>query len=80
MTFARLARRQGVYHLTLVPGEIVRFDRAEMEAMGQTTTPSWPLPLAGWKLGRMTSCAISPATTSTAYTGTTSRNGAHLPN
>ena len=42
VTLARLARKNGGYYLTIVPGEFVSFPREEMLAMGATTTPSWP--------------------------------------
>lgn len=42
-TFARLARKKGEYYLTLVPGEIVRFDDARMDSLGALATPEWPL-------------------------------------
>ncbi|MCC8180941.1 MAG: L-fucose/L-arabinose isomerase family protein [Planctomycetes bacterium] len=46
MTFARLARKCGKYYLTLVPGEIVRFDEKKMQALGKLATPEWPLATA----------------------------------
>ncbi|NLG25909.1 MAG: fucose isomerase [Clostridiales bacterium] len=46
VTFARLARRRGKYHLALVPAELVRFDRDEMLRMGGTVTPAWPIAFA----------------------------------
>lgn len=42
VTLARLARKNGRYYLTIVPGEFVNFPREEMLAMGATTTPAWP--------------------------------------
>ena len=42
VTLARLARKNGGYYLTIVPGEFVNFPEEEMRAMGATTTPSWP--------------------------------------
>ena len=46
MTFARMARKNGEYTLTLVPAELVQFSRAQMLAMGATTTPQWPVAFA----------------------------------
>ena len=43
VTLARLARKNGTYIMTIVPGEIVRFDRDEMEALGEEVTPEWPI-------------------------------------
>lgn len=43
VTLARLARRHGKYHLSLVPAEIVQYDRDEMMRMGSTVTPAWPI-------------------------------------
>ncbi len=43
VTLARLARNNGQYYLTIVPGEIVEFDREKMLEMGSTTTPQWPI-------------------------------------
>lgn len=42
VTLARLARKNGSYYLTIVPGEFVDFPEEEMRAMGATTTPAWP--------------------------------------
>ena len=42
VTLARLARKNGSYYLTIVPGEFVDFPEEEMRAMGDTTTPAWP--------------------------------------
>lgn len=42
-TFARLARKSSRYCLTIVPAEIVQFDSEKMLAMGETTTPQWPI-------------------------------------
>ena len=42
VTLARLARKNGGYYLTIVPGEFVNFPEEEMRAMGATTTPAWP--------------------------------------
>ncbi len=46
MTFARLARKQGAYHLTLAAGELLQFPREQMLKMGATTTPAWPVAFA----------------------------------
>ena len=46
VTFARLARNDGVYKLTVVPAEIVRFDPETEKAMCATTTPEWPVVFA----------------------------------
>lgn len=43
VTLARLARKGKKYYLTIVPGEIVQFDRGKMEALGATATPPWPI-------------------------------------
>lgn len=43
VTFARLARKQGKYYLTLVPGEILQFSRERMNALGALATPQWPV-------------------------------------
>ena len=43
VTLARLARKGSRYCLTVVPAEIVQFDREKMLAMGETTTPQWPI-------------------------------------
>lgn len=50
ITFARLARRQGEYELTLVPGEIVRLPQARMEELGALATPQWPVAFARLKV------------------------------
>lgn len=49
MTFARLARKQGRYYLTVVPGEIVQFSQERMEALGALATPQWPVAFARLK-------------------------------
>ncbi len=46
ITFARLARKSGKYYLTIVPGEIVRFDDAKMGSLANLATPEWPLATA----------------------------------
>jgi L-fucose isomerase len=43
VTLARLARKAGKYCLAIVPAEFVNFPREQMLAMGQTTTPEWPI-------------------------------------
>lgn len=43
VTLARLARKNGKYVMTIVPAEIVEFDKEKMIAMGNTTTPAWPV-------------------------------------
>ncbi len=43
VTMARLARKNGKYYLTLVPAEIVQFDREKMEKLGNMATPQWPI-------------------------------------
>lgn len=45
-TFARLARKGEKYVLTIVPAELIQFDRDKMEALGQLTTPQWPIAFA----------------------------------
>lgn len=42
VTLARLARRQGKYYMTIVPAEIVEFEREEALRLGSMTTPAWP--------------------------------------
>lgn len=43
VTMARLARKKDKYYLTLVPAEIVQFDRDKMEKLGGMATPQWPV-------------------------------------
>lgn len=43
VTLARLARKNGKYVMTIVPAEIVEFEKEKMAAMGNTTTPAWPV-------------------------------------
>ncbi len=43
MTFARMARRNGIYWLALLNGEIVEVEREKALRMGQTVTPEWPI-------------------------------------
>lgn len=43
VTLARLARSNGKYRMTIVPAEIVEFEQEKMEALGQMTTPAWPV-------------------------------------
>lgn len=43
VTLARLARKGDNYYLTIVPGEIVQFERERMEELGNTATPAWPI-------------------------------------
>ena len=43
VTLARLARKGSRYVLTIVPGEIVQFSQEEMERLGATATPAWPI-------------------------------------
>ena len=45
-TFARLARKNGNYTLTIVPGELVDFPREQALAMGAIATPAWPIAFA----------------------------------
>ncbi|MBM4466701.1 MAG: fucose isomerase [Chloroflexi bacterium] len=42
MTMARLARKQGIYWLAIVPAEFVEFPQSVAEAKAATTTPEWP--------------------------------------
>ena len=49
VTLARLARKNGRYRLTIVPAELVQFDREKMEALGNLTTPQWPIAFARLK-------------------------------
>ncbi len=51
VTLARLARRGSRYCLTIVPAQLVQFDREKMLAMGETTTPQWPIAFARLKVG-----------------------------
>lgn len=46
MTFARLARKDGRYCLSIVPAQLVQFSREKMEALGSLTTPQWPIAFA----------------------------------
>lgn len=43
VTLARLARRDGVYWMAIVPGEIVQFDEDTMNSLGDQVTPEWPI-------------------------------------
>ena len=43
VTLARLARKNGQYELTIVPAEIVEFEREKMLDLGSQTTPQWPI-------------------------------------
>ena len=43
VTLARFARKGDDYYLTIVPAEIVRFSQEEMERLGATATPQWPV-------------------------------------
>ncbi|MCF7942920.1 MAG: L-fucose/L-arabinose isomerase family protein [Spirochaetia bacterium] len=43
VTLARLARVDGEYKMTIVPGEFVNFTREEMAALGDHVTPEWPI-------------------------------------
>jgi L-fucose isomerase len=43
ITMARLTRKLNQYRLTLVPGEIVHFEREKMERLGGMATPQWPV-------------------------------------
>jgi L-fucose/D-arabinose isomerase len=43
VTLARLARKDGQYHLAIVPAEFVEFPREVALAKGATTTPEWPI-------------------------------------
>lgn len=49
VTLARLARKNGKYVMTIVPAEIVEFDKEKMTAMGNTTTPAWPVASQGFR-------------------------------
>ncbi|TWU21379.1 L-fucose/L-arabinose isomerase family protein [Bythopirellula polymerisocia] len=46
VTLARLARKNGRYHLAIVPAEFVEFPRNVSLAKGATTTPEWPCAFA----------------------------------
>ncbi|MBR4761308.1 MAG: fucose isomerase, partial [Clostridia bacterium] len=50
VTLARLARKNGKYHLTIVPAEFVTFDREKMVELGSVTTPQWPVAFAKLKV------------------------------
>lgn len=43
VTLARLARKEGRYWLSIVPGEIIEFDREKALSKGATVTPEWPI-------------------------------------
>ncbi len=43
MTFARLARRNGIYWMALLEGQLVEFPRETALRLGQTVTPEWPI-------------------------------------
>ena len=43
VTLARLARKGDEYYLTIVPAEIVQFSQDQMEKLGNTATPAWPI-------------------------------------
>jgi len=43
VTLARLARKDGQYHLAIVPAEFVAFPREVALAKGAATTPQWPI-------------------------------------
>lgn len=45
-TFARLARKNGQYCLTIVPGKIVEFPREKALEMGAAATAEWPVAFA----------------------------------
>ena len=49
-TFARLARKNGEYHLTIVPAELVEFPREKALKMGAQATPAWPIAFARLKV------------------------------
>jgi len=51
VTLARFARKGDDYYLTIVPAEIVQFSQEEMEALGNTATPAWPI--------AFTKCSVS---------------------
>jgi L-fucose isomerase len=42
MTCARLARRDGKYHLAIVPADFIEFPIEVARAKAATTTPEWP--------------------------------------
>ena len=50
VTLARFARKNGQYHLTIVPAEFKTYDRDEMVKMGSITTPQWPVAFAKLKV------------------------------
>ena len=43
VTLARLSRKNGKYRMTIVPAEIVTYEREKMKAMSSQTTPEWPV-------------------------------------
>ncbi len=51
VTLARLARKGTKYVLSIVPAEIVRFERETMLKMGDTTTPQWPIAFTKLRVG-----------------------------
>ena len=46
VTLARLARKDGQYHLAIVPAEFIAFPREIALAKGAATTPEWPIAFA----------------------------------
>jgi L-fucose isomerase len=46
VTMARLARKEGRYWLSIVPGDFVEFEREDAIARGKTVTPQWPIAFA----------------------------------
>jgi L-fucose/D-arabinose isomerase len=42
MTFARLARRKGTYHMAIVPADLVEFPEEKARGKAALTTPEWP--------------------------------------
>ncbi len=49
VTLARLARKDGVYRLSIVPGEFVEFPRDVALRKASTVTPEWPVAFARLK-------------------------------
>ena len=50
VTLARLARKNGKYHLTIVPAQFMNYPQNEMTEMGSITTPQWPVAFAQLKV------------------------------
>jgi L-fucose/D-arabinose isomerase len=50
VTLARLSRKDGRYHLAIVPAEFIEFPREIAMAKGAATTPEWPVAFARLKV------------------------------